>query len=58
MPNAFFLYDGGNYKRGIDSGRERVPLTPQDVDPKTWRKYEIIMNGWLDLDCNFVSAIV
>lgn len=27
MPKALFLVDGGNYKRGVDDGRSRVPLT-------------------------------
>lgn len=32
MPKSIFLFDGGNYKRGIDSGRSRVPLTPQEAE--------------------------
>lgn len=29
--SAIFLFDGGNYKRGEDDGRIRVPLTPQEA---------------------------
>lgn len=32
MAKSIFLFDGGNYKRGIDSGRVRVPLTPQEAE--------------------------
>lgn len=32
MPRSIFLFDGGNYKRGIDSGRVRVPLTPEEAE--------------------------
>jgi len=32
MPKSLFLFDGGNYKRRIDSGRVRVPLTPQEAE--------------------------
>ena len=28
---TYFLFDGGNYKRGIDDGRVRVPLTPEEA---------------------------
>lgn len=31
MPKSIFLYDGGMYKRGVDSGRSRVPLTPEEA---------------------------
>lgn len=32
MPKSIFLFDGGNYKRGVDSGRLRTPLTPQEAE--------------------------
>ena len=32
MPKTIFLFDGGNYKRGLDDGRVRVPLTPQEAE--------------------------
>lgn len=32
MPKAIFLFDGGFYKRGVDSGKVRVPLTPQEAE--------------------------
>jgi len=31
MPNAIFLFDGGEYKRGTDDGRSRVPLTTTEA---------------------------
>jgi hypothetical protein len=32
MPRSIFLFNGGNYKAGIDNGRDRVPLTPVEAD--------------------------
>ena len=32
MSKSIFLFDGGNYKRGVDSGRSRVPLTDQEAE--------------------------
>ena len=32
MNEPIFLFDGGNYKRGIDDERIRVPLAPHEID--------------------------